>query len=193
MDFNSLYEKHVRQPLQGVVGSVFLDVDYGILPYEADYFSIDTPNDVGLRRAILTFRNSILTFAPYWRGGLREDKHFHIECALRNPGEEDPGLIAPGYVEKVHAIQASPWRLVKGEMLNALEVYGYPSNPQAVRLLFDSHAIMVTTGYADEVKTRLLLADGDDLLVFGDESWRDMRTTLGENLILLDRFSKADS
>lgn len=150
-----------------------MDVHYWLLKHDLARFIPAKPNRTSILAISLTFDTAVLCIHWYFRSALRgHDNHYHIELSNRPIGTD--GLFLPNEEDHVKTAVSSapPWHAVMAQRLVGADVYGYLSSPQAVRLIFEAAAIMISTGSAESSEAQVLLGDGDDLLVFDDESWR---------------------
>jgi len=53
-----------------------------------------------------------------------------------------------------------------------VEIIGFSDTPQAIRLLFPHTSLVVVVGYPGDY---LVLGDGDQLLVFSDADWEQLK------------------
>lgn len=174
------FQQYLIRPLQAVEGSVLTDVHYWLLKYDLDTFIPDKPNQTGIEVISLTFDTALLCIHWNSRGVLRgHDNYHHIELSNRPVGTDDVFSPNCDHIREV-LISAPPWHAVMAQPLVGAEIYGYVSSPQAIRLIFESAAIMISTGSAGPLERPLLLGDGDDLLVFDDASWRGHHLCLPE-------------
>ena len=68
--------------------------------------------------------------------------------------------------------------------LVGVEVYGTENSPQLISFLFPCSVLRLAVGYSGDV---ILLGDGDEILVFSDEQWKNQVNGLPENWALLWR------
>jgi hypothetical protein len=178
MECNPLIQQYVVQPLQAVLGGELLGVDYWILVHDLDEFRPEKPNASGIVAVSLSFSNATLRFSWGWQRGLRNvDTYHHIELLRHSPDCEDSELTGSEHLVRVTASNAPPWRDVLLQRLVAAETYGYGTSPQAVRLVFQPAAVVISTGYSGDA---VCIGDGDELLVFDDENWRHQEKCLTE-------------
>lgn len=173
MSRKAMFDSVIAEPLNAVLGQTLLSLDYWILDCDKADFSEEEPNATGVMATRLHFEASELQVVWGFKELLRGNGiYYHVQLSLADEQGQEENTWVENFVQvtDVHAI----WERALGRRLVGVEVLGFWDSPQAVRFSFSDIAVVVAVGYSGDP---LLVGDGDELLVFGDQEWPDRSNT----------------
>ncbi len=169
------FQTFISEPLEALLGEKLQHVNYRILTYEAPHFNLDAPNQTGPVTVRLEFMNHTLEVYAAPEKTLLDGTYYCILAGLI-PAE----LLVPENFCLVNADASIQWSEAISQTLEVVEVTGIRSSPQAIRFVFATKTVFLSSGYSGEgtVNDPAIVGDGIEMLVFGDEEFFMAKRTL---------------